>query len=116
MTGCADGVLRVLRFDPNRVLGVIGRHRDSDTIERLSISGDDTLLASIGLENCVRLWDIQNLKILTGEKVEEHEEAHEEEAEHKPSKREKPQLSKRSRKKMKKKQSIPNFFSDLNQT
>eukprot|EP00210_Caulerpa_lentillifera_P007866 g7507.t1 len=48
ITGCVDGVIRALRFNPNRLLGVIGRHREPDTIERISINHNCSVLASIG--------------------------------------------------------------------
>lgn len=47
--GCADGAIRALRFDPNRLLGVIGRHKEPDTIERISINHNSSILASIGM-------------------------------------------------------------------
>lgn len=106
--GCADGMIRVLRFDPNRCLGILGRHKQPDTIERLAINHDDTILASIGLDPCIRLWDIQNLKILIeGESSDDDSSSDEE------SKRPAPSIENKIEKKRKRKQSIPNFFSDL---
>lgn len=59
----------------------------------------------LGLEDCVRLWDIEDLKILGSRKREKSKDS---------SKRSQPILSKREKKRLKKQQHIPNFFSDLN--
>lgn len=58
----------------------------------------------LGLEDCVRLWDIKNLKILGSRKAQNSQDG---------SKRSQSTLSKREKKRLKKQQHIPNFFSDL---
>ena len=43
------------------MLGVLGGNEDLP-IERLALSGDQTTLASVSHENCLKLWDLTHLK------------------------------------------------------
>lgn len=45
LTGSSDGLIRVINIHPNKLLGVIGEH-DEFPVERLSLSRDESFLAS----------------------------------------------------------------------
>lgn len=46
---------------PNRFLGVIGGH-DGFPIQKLALSNDSNVCASIGHDEQIRFWDVENLK------------------------------------------------------
>eukprot|EP00939_MAST-03C_sp_MAST-3C-sp1_P002967 g2967.t1 len=57
LSGCSDGVIRLLGIQPNKLLGIIGHH-DDFPVEKIKLSRDKSLLGSISHDNCVKLWDI----------------------------------------------------------
>ena len=56
LTGSSDGIIRVVRVLPNKLLGVIGYH-DDFPVERMKWSFDKRLVASCSHDNLVRFWD-----------------------------------------------------------
>lgn len=62
ITGCSDGALRVINILPNKLLGVVGEHAGDLPVERLALSADKQLLASMSHDNCIKLWDMMILQ------------------------------------------------------
>lgn len=56
LTGCEDGLVRVVSVLPNKVLGVIGDH-DGFPVEGFEFSSDRRMLASFSHDSVIRLWD-----------------------------------------------------------
>lgn len=56
MTGCSDGVVRIVQIHPNKVLGVLG-HNDGFPVEDLSFSAGRKFVGSLSHDNYIRLWD-----------------------------------------------------------
>lgn len=61
ITGSSDGLLRVINVLPNKLLGVVGAHEDDMPVERLAMSGDRAVLASMSHESCIKLWGLSIL-------------------------------------------------------
>ena len=83
ITGSSDGLLRVLNILPNKLIGVLGEHADDMPVERLALSQDRAVLASMSHNSCVKLWDMSVLQDDSGEEGDsssEWEEAGSEEA------------------------------------
>jgi ATP-dependent RNA helicase DOB1 len=80
ITGSSDGLLRVINILPNKLLGVLGAHADDMPVERLALSGDKAVLASMSHDSCVKLWDLSVLQDEDGADSSEWEEAGSEEA------------------------------------
>jgi WD repeat-containing protein 55 len=59
-TASCDGMIRLVQIQPNKLLGVIGEHGEFP-IEGLRKSADNTILASLSHDHCVKLWDIRFL-------------------------------------------------------
>lgn len=59
ITGCGDGSIRVVKFSPNNIAGVIGQHGSNDSIEKVAIGHDLSVLGSLGQDDMFRLWDIE---------------------------------------------------------
>ena len=56
LTGAADGMIRILSVEPNKVLGVLGFH-DDFPVERMAWSSDRAVVATCSHDNLVRVWD-----------------------------------------------------------
>ncbi|KAJ3352172.1 WD domain repeat-containing protein 55 [Allomyces javanicus] len=56
VTGCADGLVRVLSIHPNKLLGVLGAH-DEFPIESLAQSHDKRFLVSCSHDHTIRFWN-----------------------------------------------------------
>ena len=63
LSASSDGILRVVGVHPNRVLGVVGEHRDHP-VEAIALTADGERLASCAHDETVRLWDVGYLKEL----------------------------------------------------
>jgi len=62
ITGSSDGLLRVINILPNKLIGVVGHHADDMPVERLVLSADRAVLASMSHDSCVKLWDMSILQ------------------------------------------------------
>lgn len=66
ITGCEDGILRAVSILPNKVISILGDPLDAEDevfgITKISISHDRMLVASVTLDDAVKLIDISNLK------------------------------------------------------
>lgn len=83
ITGSSDGLLRVLNILPNKLIGVLGAHAEDMPVERLALSQDRAVLASMSHDSCVKLWDLSVLQDdsgAEGDSSSEWEEAGSEEA------------------------------------
>ena len=56
-TGSSDGLVRAVKINPNRILGVVGEH-EGFPVERMRLSGDGTLLGSCSHDKRVKFWDV----------------------------------------------------------
>ena len=56
-TGSADGIIRVVQLQPNKLLGVIGDH-EGFPVERIALSHDKSFLASCSHDSTVKFWDV----------------------------------------------------------
>ena len=66
ITGAGDGVIRVLSIQPHSLLGILGQQPDGGC-ERLALSTDHSLLASVSYDSTVHLWDTSILVEADGE-------------------------------------------------
>ncbi|KAI9179522.1 WD repeat-containing protein jip5 [Blastocladiella emersonii ATCC 22665] len=57
VSGCSDGMIRVLSIFPNKLLGVVGEHEDFP-VESLAASHDKKWLASCSHDATVQLWSL----------------------------------------------------------
>lgn len=58
VTGSGDGVIRVVSILPNKLLGVLGEDPEGGC-DRLALSGDKSLLASISYSPVLHVWDLE---------------------------------------------------------
>ncbi|KAJ8904886.1 hypothetical protein NDN08_001400 [Rhodosorus marinus] len=56
-TGSSDGMIRVIQLQPNKFLGLAGKHGDLP-IERLSLSCDQRVLASCSHDDVIKFHDV----------------------------------------------------------
>ncbi|PFH36454.1 WD domain, G-beta repeat-containing protein [Besnoitia besnoiti] len=69
ISGCADGLVRLVSLLPNQVLGVLGEHTTGHTaVERLALSGDKTLLASSSYDSTVSIFQVSRRKQIVEER------------------------------------------------
>ena len=72
-TASSDGLVRVVRIHPNRVLGVLGEHGEYP-IERIRATGDGAYLGSCSHDKTVRFWDLSAVAdIAAGNGEQQHE-------------------------------------------
>ena len=71
LTGAGDGAIRILSILPNKLVGVLGVHEEDAPVERVSLSHDKLLLASVSHDSIVKLW---SLKCLQEDDADEDEE------------------------------------------
>lgn len=62
ITACEDGSIRAVHLFPNRFLGTVGHHEKGYPVERLDVSHDGTLIASLSHDECVKFWNISYLE------------------------------------------------------
>lgn len=73
LTGCGDGLIRIINIHPNKILGVVGEHCDDMPVDSLSISKDKLHLISTG-DTTVKFWNLSMLfETPSGESSEEEE-------------------------------------------
>ncbi|KAG2452850.1 hypothetical protein HYH02_002195 [Chlamydomonas schloesseri] len=73
LTGSSDGAVRVVGVLPNRLLGILGQHNGDHEVERLALSADKRVLASMSHDSAVKLWDLSLLHEEDDEGGEEEE-------------------------------------------
>jgi len=56
LTGSSDGIIRVVKVHPNKLLGVIGFH-DDFPVERMQWSHDRRVVGTCSHDNVVRFWE-----------------------------------------------------------
>lgn len=61
ITGCGDGIIRIVNIFPNKILGVIGEHPGDFPVRSLNKTRDDKYLGSISDES-LRFWNIEMFK------------------------------------------------------
>lgn len=71
ITGCGDGVLRIVGIFPNKILGVVGEHPGDFPIRSLRKTYDNKFLGSIA-DNSLRFW---NIEMFYNEDEEDEEES-----------------------------------------
>ncbi|KAM8765862.1 WD repeat-containing protein 55 [Rhynchonycteris naso] len=62
-TGSTDGVIRAVNILPNRVVGSVGQHA-CEPVEELALSHCGRFLASSGHDQCIKFWDMAQLRAL----------------------------------------------------
>ncbi|KAK4534145.1 hypothetical protein CDCA_CDCA01G0170 [Cyanidium caldarium] len=58
LTGCGDGLIRLVQVHPNRLLGVVGSADDEMPIERVDICASRAIVACCGHSERVQLFDV----------------------------------------------------------
>lgn len=58
ITGCGDGMIRVVKLSPNGIIAHVGQHAQNSSVERIALGQDLSILGSIGQDDALRLWDI----------------------------------------------------------
>ena len=67
ITGCEDGLIRAVSVLPNRIVAVLGDpledegENDGFHIQKVTLSHDKYLLASVSLDDIVKVIDVSNL-------------------------------------------------------
>jgi WD40 repeat protein len=56
LTGSSDGIIRIVKIAPHKLLGVIGYH-DDFPVERMKFAHDKRILATCSHDNIVRFWE-----------------------------------------------------------
>jgi len=59
-TGSSDGLIRCVGILPNKLLGIVGEHRNFP-IERIRLSRDKKYLGSCSHDNTVKFWQMEGL-------------------------------------------------------
>jgi len=62
ITACEDGVIRAVHLYPHRFVGTVGHHEKGFGVEKLDVSHDGSLIASISHDECVKFWSIKYLE------------------------------------------------------
>jgi len=70
LTASSDGMIRIVQIQPNKLLGVVGEHGEFP-IERLAMSVDKSMLASISHDGMLKLWNIRYLQELASNPLAE---------------------------------------------
>lgn len=60
LSGCQDGNIRAYHFFPHKLVGLVGHH--TLTVEKLDVSHDGALVASLSPDPIVKFWDISYLE------------------------------------------------------
>ncbi|GMH35218.1 hypothetical protein BSKO_03086 [Bryopsis sp. KO-2023] len=120
ITGCGDGVIRAAKIAPKGIVATIGQHGEDDSISRVAIGHDFSVLGSIGNDDAVRLWDLTFLEKSAKEKEAQQEDSDENDEDSdsdggKGKKKRRRRLTSKERKRKRKaeKIAVPSFFSDL---
>mmetsp|Transcript_29211 Transcript_29211/g.113359 ORF Transcript_29211/g.113359 Transcript_29211/m.113359 type:complete len:379 (-) Transcript_29211:304-1440(-) len=115
-TGSSDGMIRVIQLQPNKFLGLAGKHGDLP-IERLSLSCDQRVLASCSHDEVIKFYDVADFYHESDDTAQEQGQSRIVENSQPDSHIEAPvQLEpRRSRKKKKRKTTVhdPAFFSGI---
>lgn len=61
ITGCNDGMIRVLALQPNQFLHVLGSHPDGLGVEALALGPGHHLLASVSQDEHAYVWSLNAL-------------------------------------------------------
>ena len=56
---------RAVHLLPNRVLGVVGQHMEDFPVESLTLTSDETCIASCSHDQRVKFWNVEELKSQT---------------------------------------------------
>jgi len=62
VTGCEDGVIRAVHLYPHRFVGTVGHHEDHFPVEKVDVSAEGDLIASISHDQRVKFWNIKYLE------------------------------------------------------
>lgn len=66
ITGCEDGLIRVVSVLPNKIVGLLGDPLDAGDevfgIQKMAMSHDKRLMASCTLDDTVHMMDLSDLK------------------------------------------------------
>jgi len=63
ITACEDGSIRALHLYPHRFVGTVGIHKKNAAVDKLDVSHDGGLIASISSEDeSVKFWNIKYLE------------------------------------------------------
>ena len=62
ITGCEDGTIRAVHLYPHRFLGTVGHHEDHFPVEKLDVSAEGDIVASISHDQKVKFWSIKYLE------------------------------------------------------
>lgn len=62
VTGCEDGVIRAVHLFPHRFIGTIGHHEDQFPVEKIDVSAEGDLVATISHDQKVKFWNIKYLE------------------------------------------------------
>lgn len=77
LTGSADGIVRVLGIQPNKIHGIVADQ--SEPIEAIKSSNDKMFIGTLGLDESIRFWDISILHDESGDEDGEDVSSDEEE-------------------------------------
>lgn len=61
LTGCSDGLLRLVQIQPDKLVGVLGDH-GGFPIEKLHFNANRSHVGSVSHDTLVRLWDVRMLQ------------------------------------------------------
>lgn len=59
-----DFFCRAVHLYPHRFIGTVGHHEHGFSVERLDISGEGELLASISHDQKIKFWNIKYLEVI----------------------------------------------------
>lgn len=73
ITGCGDGMIRVVKLSPNGIVAHVGQHGRNDSVERIAFGHDLSILGSIGQDDALRLWDVGFISQLGAKPIQQVE-------------------------------------------
>lgn len=56
VTGCSDGMIRLVQLQPDKLLGVLGEH-EGYPVEKLQFNANRSWIGSVSHDKLIRLWD-----------------------------------------------------------
>eukprot|EP00040_Diaphanoeca_grandis_P021358 m.113808 g.113808 ORF g.113808 m.113808 type:complete len:376 (-) comp28296_c0_seq1:106-1233(-) len=60
VTGCSDGLLRIVSVLPNKVRGVLGAHDGGFSVEKMEMSGDGRYIGSCSHDKLIKFWRVDD--------------------------------------------------------
>ena len=61
VTGCSDGLIRLLTVQPNKAIGIVGEHIQGLPVEKIDLDVASASLLSLSHSNTIKVWGVKDL-------------------------------------------------------